>query len=101
MHLRSIETAFAARRSGGIAARELSAMPSTVIKRFSYDAERGDLDVLFVTGRRYLYHEVPPEIAVAMRSAFAKGEFFNAEIRDRYRFTRLEPSAVKVRKVTE
>jgi hypothetical protein len=77
------------------------AMPSTVIKSFSYDAERCDLDVLFVTGRRYRYHEVPPDVAAAMRNAFAKGEFFNAEIRDRYRFTRLEPSADKVRKVTE
>jgi hypothetical protein len=76
-------------------------MPSTVIKSFSYDAERGDLDVLFVTGRRYLYHGVPANVAAAMRGAFAKGEFFNAEIRDRYRFTRLEPSADKVRKVTE
>jgi hypothetical protein len=76
-------------------------MPSTVIRSFSYDAERGDLEVLFVTGRRYLYHDVPPETAAAMRTAFAKGEFFNAEIRDRYRFTRLEPSADKVRKVTE
>jgi hypothetical protein len=64
-------------------------MPSTVIKSFSYDVERRDLEVRFVTGRRYLYHDVPEVIATAMRGAFAKGEFFNAEIRDRYRFTRL------------
>jgi hypothetical protein len=76
-------------------------MPSTVIKRFSYDAERRELDVLFVTGRRYLYHDVPEGVAAVMRAAFAKGEFFNAEIRHCYRFTRLEPSADKVRKVTE
>jgi hypothetical protein len=76
-------------------------MPSTVIKRFSYDALRRELDVLFVTGRRYLYHDVPEEVAAAMRAAFAKGAFFNAEIRDRYRFTKLAPSANSVWKVTE
>jgi hypothetical protein len=76
-------------------------MPSTVIKSFCYHAESGGLEVLFVTGRRYLYHGVPAELAASMRNAFAKGAFFNAEIRDRYRFTRLDPGGDKVRKVTE
>jgi len=76
-------------------------MPSTVIKRFNYHAERRELEVLFVTGRRYLYHDVPEDVAATMGGAFAKGQFFNAEIRDRYRFTRLAPSADNVRKVTE
>jgi hypothetical protein len=101
MHLRAIEAAIAAGRSGGFVARVVSAMPSTVIRSFSYDAERGDLDVLFVTGRRYRYYGVPPDVATDMKRAFAKGEFFNAEIRDRYRFTRLDPSGDKDRKVTE
>jgi len=65
-------------------------MPSTVIRRFSYDPASRALDVLFVTGRRYLYREVPPEVADAFRGAFAKGRFFNARIRDRYACTELE-----------
>jgi hypothetical protein len=76
-------------------------MPSTVIRRFDYDPEARTLEVTFVTGRRYLYHGVPEEVASAMRGAFAKGEFFNAEIRDRYQFTRLSPNDDSVRKVTE
>jgi hypothetical protein len=76
-------------------------MPSTVIKRFNYDEGARTLEVTFVTGRRYRYLDVPEEVAAAMRAAFAKGEFFNAEIRDRYRFERLSPSAESVRKVTE
>ena len=59
-------------------------MPSTVIRRFDYRPESGELEVLFVTGRRYVYAGVPPEEAEAFRSAFAKGVYFNRRIRDRY-----------------
>ena len=63
-------------------------MPSGVIKSFVYDAAEERLDVVFQTGRQYSYHAVPPELYEAMKSAFAKGEFFNAHIRGRFRFTR-------------
>ena len=59
-------------------------MPSTVIRRFDYRADSRELIVEFVTGRRYVYAEVPIEEAEAMRSAFAKGVYFNRRIRDRY-----------------
>jgi hypothetical protein len=59
-------------------------MPSTVIKRFEYRPETCELEVLFVTGRRYLYADVPAEEAEAFRFAFAKGVYFNRHIRDRY-----------------
>ena len=65
-------------------------MPSSVIRRFDYRAETRELDVLFTTGRRYLYHDVPPEAADAFRSAFAKGVHFNRRIRGRYAFTEIE-----------
>ena len=45
------------------------------------------LDLVFVSGRRYRYHDVPDETYDAMRRAFSKGEFFNAYIRDQYRHT--------------
>jgi hypothetical protein len=59
-------------------------MPSTVIRRFDYRPETRELEVLFVTGRRYLYADVPPEEAEAFRAAFARGAHFNRHIRDRY-----------------
>ena len=59
-------------------------MPSTVIRRFDYRADSRELIVEFVTGRRYVYAEVPIEEAEAMRAAFAKGVYFNRRIRDRY-----------------
>jgi hypothetical protein len=48
-------------------------------------ADSRELEVLFVTGRRYLYADVPPEAAAAFRAAFSKGSHFNRHIRDRYR----------------
>jgi lysyl-tRNA synthetase class 2 len=62
-------------------------MPSTVIRSVEYRADARELDVLFTTGRRYLFHDVPPEAAEAFRSARIKGRHFNARIRGRYPFT--------------
>jgi len=64
-------------------------MPSTVIHRFSYHPESRVLDVEFVSGRRYRYYGVPEGIASQFRSAFSKGRFFNARIRDDYPFEEL------------
>ena len=63
-------------------------MPSSVIRSFRYDAPDRRLDVVFQTGRHYSYHNVPETIAEDMRAAFSKGEYFNAHIRDHYRYTR-------------
>ena len=63
-------------------------MPSTVIQNFRYHARQQRLEILFITGRRYFYHDVPADIFDAMRTAFSKGEFFNAHIRDHFPFTR-------------
>ena len=59
-------------------------MPSTVIRRFAYDHDARELWVEFVTGRRYIYSGVPPQVAEALGSAFAKGVYFNTRIRDRF-----------------
>ena len=59
-------------------------MPSTVIRRFDYDPQARALEIEFVSGRRYRYRHVPPEVAARFRGAFSKGRFFNAQIRDAY-----------------
>ena len=59
-------------------------MPSTIIRAFAYRPDSRELDVLFTTGRRYVYRDVPPEAAEAFRGAFAKGRHFNARIRGHY-----------------
>ena len=65
-------------------------MPSTAIRRFSYDPQAHALDVTFVTGRRYRYFAVPAGVAQDFRAASSRGGFFNARIRDRFRFEELE-----------
>ena len=59
-------------------------MPSSVIRRFAYDPPRRALEIEFVSGRRYRYYGVPPGTAARFGSAFSKGRFFNARIRDDY-----------------
>jgi hypothetical protein len=62
-------------------------MPSSVIRFFRYDPAKQELLIVFQTGRRYVYHEVPEQTYLDMTAAFSKGEFFNAHVRDRFRFT--------------
>ncbi|MEP6982098.1 MAG: KTSC domain-containing protein [Sphingomicrobium sp.] len=64
----------------------LTAMPSSVIRRFVYDETEANLWVEFTTGRRYIYFGVPQEVADAFRGAFAKGVYFNTRIRDGFPF---------------
>jgi hypothetical protein len=63
-------------------------MPSTVIRSFAYDAASRRLLIVFQSGRRYTYEEVPLETFAALQGSFSKGEFFNAHIRDNFRFVR-------------
>ena len=65
-------------------------MPSTVIRRFDYRLDERTLDVTFTTGRRYLYRDVPPEAAQALKESFAKGVHFNRHIRGKYAFEEVE-----------
>jgi|GEM_PF-6557451 len=48
-------------------------MPSSVIRRFTYDEPARRLRVTFVSGEIYEYDEVPPETAAEFKSAFSKG----------------------------
>jgi len=63
-------------------------MPSSVIRRFQYSEAERRLTIDFVSGRRYAYREVPRATAEDFRNAFSKGEFFNAQIKDRFAFER-------------
>ncbi len=67
-------------------------MPSSVIRSFSYDPESRELEILFTTGRRYVYFDVPADEVTSFEAAFSKGRYFNARIRDFYSFEELEPA---------
>jgi hypothetical protein len=63
-------------------------MPSSVIRHFWYDPAHHKMDVVFVSGNRYQYHDVPEETYRQMKRAFSKGKYFNVHIRDSFRHTR-------------
>jgi lysyl-tRNA synthetase class 2 len=63
-------------------------MPSSVIRSFNYDADSRELSIVFQSGLRYTYENVPAETYTAMKSSVSKGEFFNAHIRDHFSFVR-------------
>jgi hypothetical protein len=65
-------------------------MPSTAIRNLFYVPAKRELWVTFVSGRRYVYAEVSPEVFDAFQAAPSRGAFFNQEIRDRYGFREVE-----------
>jgi KTSC domain len=65
-------------------------LPSSVIRWFDYSAPTRELLVVFQSGRRYTYLDVPEDIFLGMQAAPSKGEFFNANIRDHFQFVNRE-----------
>lgn len=68
----------------------LPAMPSSVIRRFSYDEPRRRLRVTFSSGDVYDYFDVPPELPEDWRATFSKGQFFAEGVRDRHEYRLVE-----------
>jgi len=66
-------------------------MPSTVIKFFKYDDAHRRLRIGFVSGAQYEYLDVPPTTYARFKSAYSKGQFFSAHIRDHFAFERISP----------
>ena len=63
---------------------------SAAISEIDYDAERAKLLVRFQSGERYVYVGVPGEVHRSFCEAESKGGYFQAEIRNRYPFNRLD-----------
>ena len=57
-----------------------------------YVPDSRELTVEFVSGRRYVYSEVPAEDVDAFRSAFSKGSHFNRHNRERFPCRELWPT---------
>jgi hypothetical protein len=66
-------------------------MPSTAIRRFSYDTQTQTLFVTFVDGDLYAYRGVPDDVHAAMGRAVSKGGYFAEQIRGRYPYVKLAP----------
>lgn len=64
-------------------------MPSTVIDHFSYDPKTSELKITFLSGKVYIYKNVPEEIFQGLKTAGSKGQYFNAFVKNKYKFKRL------------
>ena len=64
-------------------------MVSMAISGAWYLPARQELQRLFTSGRRYRYAGVPAAVAERFTEAISKGQFFNREIRNRYRCSEL------------
>ena len=65
-------------------------MPSSVIRSFEYDPRRRELLIVFQSGRRYRYQDVPRATFEALQAAASHGDYFNTHIREQFAFVRDE-----------
>jgi hypothetical protein len=61
---------------------------SSAVNFVYYDEVAAELHVVFTSGRAYVYYGVPRRVYDRMLAAASAGVFFNANIRDRYRYRR-------------
>ncbi|NTE01222.1 KTSC domain-containing protein [Agrobacterium tumefaciens] len=65
-------------------------MPSSVINSFSYHAESKILTIIFVSGYKYHYINVPQTVFNSFKSATSKGRYFNERIKNKFRFKKVQ-----------
>lgn len=62
---------------------------SSCLRSIGYDPVDGVLEVRFVHGDVYQYHEVPADVHEAFMAAESKGRYLNAHLRDAFPYCRL------------
>jgi KTSC domain len=63
---------------------------SSMLRRVRYDPKNGFLDVVFRTGEKYRYKNVPPDEYNGLMKAESHGKYMQMHIIDRYEVVRLE-----------
>jgi hypothetical protein len=59
-------------------------LDSSVLAKVDFAEETNVLEVEFRSGRIYRYYMVPAAVVDALLTATSAGQFFNAEVKDRY-----------------
>jgi hypothetical protein len=62
---------------------------STMLRSVGYDATTRTLQVEFNSGVIYQYYDVPAEVYERLIAADSHGRYFNAHVRDQYRYDRM------------
>lgn len=61
---------------------------SSAVRFVHYDEAAAQLHVVFTSGRAYVYYSVPRRVYDALLKAPSAGVYFNAQIRNNYRYRR-------------
>ena len=64
-------------------------MPSSVVDSYTYDADKADLTIRYVSGIVYCYKEVPERIYKEFRASGAKGRYLNFHIKGKFSYEKL------------
>jgi KTSC domain-containing protein len=62
---------------------------SEMLRSVGYDATTRTLEAEFTSGAIYQYYDVPAEVHDGLLTAESHGRYFNAHIRDHYRYNRV------------
>ena len=63
---------------------------SSMLRRVRYDPENRFLDIVFRTGEKYRYKDVPPDEYKGLMAAESHGKYMQSYIIDHYETVRLE-----------
>jgi hypothetical protein len=63
---------------------KLTVVESSMIHAIGYDSKTRTLEVVFNSGRTYIYDGVPPKICKELMGAGSKGQYIRAEVIDCY-----------------
>ena len=63
---------------------KLKVVESSMIHTFGYNSKTRELEVVFDSGRTYVYEDAPPKIHKDLMATGSKGQFMRAEIIDCY-----------------
>jgi KTSC domain-containing protein len=62
---------------------------SSMIRSVGYDELHSLLEIEFTSGKIYQYDAVPEEVYRGLMSAGSKGRYFEEQINDRFRYSRM------------
>jgi hypothetical protein len=69
---------------------QMFAVSSSNLSAVGYDPDDLALVTTFKNGTTYKYLNVPPSLFQGLMSAPSKGTYFNRNIKDRFRFVRMQ-----------
>lgn len=68
---------------------ERTPVTSSNVRAIGYDASVLTLEVEFLNGSIYHYHDCPPEVHRELMQAPSKGTYLNDRIKPNYRYTKV------------